>query len=246
MSPDDDHCRPTAIRAVLFDLDGTLLDTLADVADAANAALRERGFPEHPPEDYRRLLGGGVQRLFVSALPEDARSPDQIERCIAAFRSHYDRNWNATTQPYAGIPELVETLRRRGLTLAVLSNKPHDFTRACIAAHFEAGSAATGGTRQRNDLGPPIGPFKYVVGQRAAVPPKPDPAGAVEIAGALGIAAADTLYLGDTSTDMQTARAAGMRPIGVLWGFRDRDELQSSGAEAVIAAPEELLMYLPE
>jgi phosphoglycolate phosphatase len=229
------------IRAVLYDLDGTLLDTLADVASAANAALRDGGFPEHPLADYRHLLGGGVQRLFAAALPPDARSPEQIARSIAAFRTHYDRSWNTTTRPYVGVPELVGELQRRGLVQAVLSNKPHDFTRACIAAHFGGSdtAAASGGP------GAPIGPFALVLGQRNGVPAKPDPAGAIEIAHSLGIAPGDVLYLGDTAIDMQTARGAGMRPIGVLWGFRDRAELETSGAQAVLAAPPELLQLLP-
>ena len=101
------------IRAVVFDLDGTLLDTLADVAAAANAALRECGFPEHPLTAYRMLLGGGVQRLFADALPAGAGTPEQIERCVASFRTHYDRLWNATTRPFPGIAELVNGLHQR-------------------------------------------------------------------------------------------------------------------------------------
>lgn len=233
------------IRAVLFDLDGTLLDTLADVATAANAALHECGFPGHPVGAYRRLLGGGVHRLFADALPAEARSDEQIERCVAAFRTQYDRVWNATTQPYPGIVELVDELRRRGVVLAVLSNKPHHFTRECIAAHFsDGGLDSTTGIVPSAALGPAIGPFRFVVGQRSGVPVKPDPASALELAGALGVSPEDVLYLGDTSIDMQTARGAGLRPIGVLWGFRDRSELVSSGAESVIAAPAELLDLL--
>ena len=237
-----------SVRAVVFDLDGTLLDTLADVAKAANAALRDGGFPEHPLADYRFLLGGGVRRLFAAALPADARTPEQINSRISAFQTHYQRNWNSTTRPYDGIPELVRELRTRGLTLSVLSNKPHDFTRACITAHFsgeeiEPAAGTPGG--DRHELGPAIGPFTFVIGQRADVPPKPDPAGAIEIAAALGVEPANVLYLGDTSIDMETAQGAGMQPIGVLWGFRDRAELEGSGAETVIAAPGELLELLP-
>lgn len=229
------------IRAVIFDLDGTLLDTLADVGNAANAALRDEGLPVHPLTKYRQLLGGGVQRLFADALPPGA-TPDQIARAIAAFRRHYDRNWNASTRPYPGIPELVAALERRGLRLAVLSNKPHDFTRACIAAHF--GSAAPDERVPAPRLGAPIGPFQLVVGQREGTPVKPDPGTALEIAAALGVPPEQFVYLGDTSIDMHTARAAGMHPVGVLWGFRDRDELAESGAERLIASPGELQTLL--
>jgi len=232
------------IRAVLFDLDGTLLDTLVDVGTAANAALQECGFAVYPLPAYRMLLGGGARRLFHDALPSSDRTEANIDRAIAAFKRHYDRNWNETTLPYAGIPELVAELGRRGLVLTVLSNKPHEFTRACIAAHFQTPTPAEAGWPSHPTLGEPIGPFRIVVGQRAEVPPKPDPAGAIEIATALGLEPSEFLYLGDTSIDMQTARDAGMHPIGVLWGFRDREELINAGAETVIAKPSELLRLL--
>lgn len=246
------------IRGVLFDLDGTLLDTLADVARAANAALRDYGFPEHSLGEYRQLLGGGVQRLFAAALPPEACSAAQIARCVAAFRAHYARNWNDTTRPYGGIPELLRDLSRRGLQLAVLSNKPHDFTRECIAAHFAGVADQAGGSAVTSpaiapasavcsaaepDCGP-IGPFAMVVGERPGCPVKPDPAGALQIAAALEIDPGEMLYVGDTSIDMQTARRAGMRPIGALWGFRSRDELEAAGAEALLVRPADLLELL--
>jgi phosphoglycolate phosphatase len=225
--------------AVLFDLDGTLLDTLHDVGNAANRALRRGGFPEHPLAEYRFLLGGGVRRLFAAALPDSARTDDNIRNCIAAFHEEYHAAWNVLTRPYIGIPELINELRRRGIQLAVLSNKPHEFTRQCIQAHFPDTAGMP-----LSPIG--IGPFSVVFGERAGVPPKPNPAGAIEIAPLLGVPAERILYLGDTSIDMQTARGAGMRPVGVLWGFRDREELLGAGAERVIAEPLELLPLITD
>lgn len=223
--------------AVLFDLDGTLLDTLTDVANAANRALDRCGFPQHPIAEYRYLLGGGVRRLFAAAIPPESVTDTSIGRCIAAFHEAYQAAWNVHTLPYLGIPELIAELQRRQIPLAILSNKPHDFTRQCIHAHFAAENEPA-----RSDLG--IGPFSVVFGERTGIPPKPDPAGAAEVAALLKTPAADVFYLGDTSIDMQTAVTSGMRPIGVLWGFRDRDELEAAGAQHLLSAPDELLALL--
>lgn len=226
-------------HAVLFDLDGTLLDTLVDVAHAANRALQKCGYATHPVPDYRYLLGGGVRRLFAAAISQDAATDENIQRCITAFHEEYQAAWNVHTRPYTGIPQLIAELQRRGIPMAVLSNKPHAFTRQCIEAHF---AFAKENAAPRSDLG--IGPFSVVFGERAGIPPKPDPAGAVEVASLLQTRAADIFYLGDTSIDMQTAVTSGMRPIGVLWGFRDRDELEAAGAQHLLSAPDELLPLL--
>src|ERR671921_816593 len=150
--------------AVLFDLDGTLLDTLADIAQAANEALAGAGLPGHPPEAYRRFIGDGVAMLFRRALPPERVEEGLVERCVATFRDAYGRCWDARTRPYAGIPELLDVLAGRGLALAVLSNKPDDFTRRCAEAYLGRW------------------PLRAVLGQREGVPRKPDPAGALEVA----------------------------------------------------------------
>lgn len=213
-------------RAVLFDLDGTLLDTLDDIADSMNATLEQMGAPVHPASSYARFIGEGVELLVQRALPSDMALDEVLRRGVVQMRSHYARRWDNKTRPYAGIPELLDELARRGLTLAILSNKPHDFTRRIVEKLL---------ARWR---------FEPTLGSREGVPKKPDPTVALEIARQHGIAPAAWLYLGDTPTDMKTAVAAGMLPVGVLWGFRGADELTGSGARHLIARPDSLLDLL--
>ncbi len=209
--------------AALFDLDGTLLDTLADIADAANTVLDSLGFPTHPTQAYRWMVGAGVRELFQRALPGESRSEGLVERCTADFAEAYGRTWNVKTRPYDGVPELLGELAGRGIRMAVLSNKPDDFTKRCVGFYF------------------PDGTFDHVLGQREGIPRKPDPAGALEIAGSMGIPAERFVYLGDTAVDIRTALAAGMYPVGALWGFRPREELAGAGARALLRRPSDLL-----
>src|ERR1039458_2101596 len=212
------------VRAVLFDLDGTLADSLADLANATNWALTQLGCPSHPVESYRYKVGDGARQLSARALPADKQGlQDEVLRLM---RQRYDQHCFDLTTLYAGIPELIAALSQRGLRLAVLSNKPDDFTKRMIAHYFQPS------------------PFAIVRGQLPDVPLKPDPTAALQIAQELGVPPAQWLYLGDTNTDMRTALAAGMHPVGVLWGFRDREELATSGAEHIVAKPEEVLALL--
>lgn len=213
-------------KAVLFDLDGTLLDTLADIADAANHALRSLGFPEHPTESFKYFIGDGVQTLVKRMLPADRCDTATLAECAGLMREEYGRRWAATTRPYAGIPELLDALTTRGIRMAVLSNKPHELTTLCVARLL------------------PGWKFTVVLGEGSTVPRKPDPAGAREIARRLGIAPGEVVYLGDTSTDMQTAVDAGMFPVGALWGFRTAEELTASGAQVLAERPLDLLEIL--
>lgn len=210
-------------QAVLFDLDGTLLDSIDDLADAMNDALGQFGFPGHPTDAYRYFVGEGVEELAARALPEGRRDPATLIQCVQRMRAIYRSRWNVKTHPYPGIPELLDGLAERGLTLTVLSNKPDEFTRAMVDHYFGAW------------------PFARVAGQKDGIPRKPDPAGALEIAKHLQIAPERFLYLGDTDTDMKTARAAGMFAGGVLWGFRGAEELLANGAEILIESPVDLL-----
>ena len=212
------------IRAVLFDLDGTLADSLADLANATNWALAQLGCPAHPAESYRHFVGDGARELCARALPRDRQ--DLLDDTLRLMRECYDAHCFDLTKLYAGIPELISTLAERHLSLAVLSNKPDDFTKRMIAHYFD----------------PP--PFAVVRGQLPNVPLKPDPTAALQIAQELGVPPAQWLYLGDTNTDMHTARAAGMHAVGVLWGFRDQEELVASGAEHIVARPEQVLALL--
>jgi len=213
-------------QAVLFDLDGTLLDTLADLGNAMNRVLAAQGLPGHPLDAYRYFVGEGARLLVTRALPENRRDEATIAACLDAFQADYDQNWRVETKPYPGIPDMLDALTARGLKLAVLSNKPHDFTVRCVHELL------------------PRWTFEPVFGLRETVPRKPDPAGALEIAACLNLPPANFLYLGDTATDMQTARAAGMVPVGALWGFRSAEELAESGAEMLLEEPVGLLGVL--
>ena len=211
-------------RAVLFDLDGTLADTLNDLANATNWALAQVGCPPHPVDSYRYKVGDGTRELCARALPADKQElTDQVLRLMGR---RYDEHCFDLTKLYPGIPEMVSALAERQFKLAVLSNKPDKFTKRMIAYYFNPS------------------PFAVVRGQLPNVPLKPDPTAAAQIAQELAIAPSRWLYLGDTNTDMRTARGAGMHPVGVLWGFRDRDELLQSGAEHIVAKPQEVLTLL--
>ena len=210
--------------AILFDLDGTLLDTLEDLADSMNATLTALGLPAHPLSAYRYFVGDGVRNLALRALPERARADESlVEKAVEAMRAEYGKRWHEKTRPYDGIPELLASARGRGLKLAILSNKPHPATRE-VVGHFFPGFR-----------------FEAVLGARPGVPIKPDAGAALKVAESLGVPAAGFLYLGDTNTDMQTAVGAGMDPIGVLWGFREADELTSAGARVLVKHPRDVV-----
>lgn len=208
--------------AVIFDLDGTLLDTLEDLADSANEALTAEGLPVHPVDAYRTFVGDGIGMLIGRILPENLRGTPAETRVLQNYRQAYNRRWDAKSRPYEGIPELLDALAQRNIPSAILSNKPQAFTELCV-------SGLLPGHR-----------FACVFGQRDHVPRKPDPAGALEIASALNLKPADIAFVGDTSTDMNTAVAAGMIPVGVAWGFRSVEELTASGARTILRHPLDL------
>jgi len=209
--------------AVLFDLDGTLLDTLQDLADAVNTALEQAGFPIHPVDAYRYFVGSGALTLVTRALPADERNDSNIRACLRGFQEAYARNWRDNTAPYDGVGSMLDGVAELGIPMAVLSNKPDLFTRQCVATLL------------------PAHQFVCVFGQREGMPPKPDPAGALDIADRLRIPLHRWLYLGDSGIDMKTAAATGMFGVGATWGFRTEDELRANGARDVIHHPRDLL-----
>ena len=209
-------------KAAIFDLDGTLIDTLGDIGRSVNRVLTGKGFPPHPLESYRQFVGDGSKMLVTRALPEACRNDELITECLDGFFADYSENWHQMTTVYDGIPDLLDYLNGKGIKIAVLSNKRHDLTKKCVDYFFRGHH------------------FDAVFGLRQSVPRKPHPAGAIEIADRLSIKPVKMVFLGDSDTDMKTATAAGMFPVGVLWGFRSGEELLEKGAGAVIRQPIDL------
>lgn len=218
--------RPTNFKAVVFDLDGTLLDTLPELAHVTNITLESHGFPTHTIDQYRHFIGDGAKMLITRALPEDHRKEATISTCLESFLDIYHEQCGNNVSAYPGIDEMLSRLQDRHIKMAILSNKPHHLTLKNV------------------DLLLNQYPFETVFGERNGIPKKPDPAGADEIVTILGINPSEILYLGDTSIDMKTAVSAGMYPVGVLWGFRDKKELEDGGAQITIAHPSELFQLL--
>lgn len=216
----------TMIKAVIFDLDGTLLNTLDDLADSMNRVLDRMGLPGHPREDYKYFVGDGIEKLAYRVLPEENRNKEELARCVTEMREEYGNHWHDQTHIYEGIEAMLSGLARRNIKPAILSNKPDRFTQLTVSHYF------------------PDWNFFPVIGITPGIPKKPDPAGAFQIMNQLQLTPRDCLFLGDTSTDMLTAGEAGIFAVGALWGFRTRDELITSGARALIESPEELLAHV--
>ncbi|HJZ41329.1 MAG TPA: HAD family hydrolase [Bacteroidales bacterium] len=210
-------------QGIIFDLDGTLANTLADIAGSMNRVLTARRYPGHGTEDYKLLVGRGLENLVIQALPEYARQPAEISCCLAEMMDDYDRNCLVNTCLYDGIRELIHELVFRKIMLAVFSNKAEPLTLK-IVSHL---------------LGEVN--FERVMGARPDFPKKPDPAGAVNISNQMGINPSDIIYMGDSDVDMITATKAGMYAVGVLWGFRTGEELRANGAKLLINNPMDLI-----
>jgi phosphoglycolate phosphatase len=208
----------------IFDLDGTLLDTLGDLASSVNYALRMHNMPEHSLEDIRRFVGNGVRKLMERAVPQGAQNPC-FDEAFATFRQYYMQHSLDTTRPYEGIPETLETLKARGCHLAVVSNKMMAATQA-LCSHFFPDT------------------IEVAIGEHEAegIRKKPAPDTVMAALKALGVGKEQAVYVGDSDVDIETARNSGMPCISVLWGFRDRDFLKQNGAETFISAPSELLL----
>ena len=215
-------------RAIIFDLDGTLLNTLDDIADSVNRTLEENGCSPHAVDAYRSFIGDGWRMLVARALPEDRRSEASIETYAQQSRKIYRENWNRKTQFYAGIPDLLDQLQEQGVPLAVLSNKPHDFTLRYAEAYLSRWA------------------FAAIMGFGDRFPPKPDPAAALQITRQIGLPPSDFLFVGDSSVDMQTAHGAGMHAVGVAWGFRGPEELLQNGCHTLVEQPLEIVPLLDD
>lgn len=209
-------------QAYLFDLDGTLIDSLADIAESVNRMLEARGHPRREEELFRQMVGDGMEKLVERALPEQARDAATIRAGVEEYRANYERHWQDRTRPYDGIVELLGTLKARGLKLGVISNKAHRFT-APMTEHF---------------FGKDV--FDIILGARPEVPHKPAPDAAHEVAAIWGLSTSQIAYVGDSGIDMAFAKNSGMTGIGVRWGFRGEKELVEHGADRLISHPCEL------
>lgn len=207
------------LRAVIFDLDGTLLDTLEDIADAMNDALRELAMRGHALPAYRRFVGDGAQMLAARVVARPVADPLTIQTVYQRYLEAYGRRWHLKSRPYAGIDRLLDGCEAAGLGLAVLSNKADHFTRQVVERFLPRWS------------------WLAVRGQRAGTPRKPAPDGALALADQMGVSPAECLFLGDSDVDVLCARSAGMWALGALWGFRPRAELEAAGAHALAATP---------
>ena len=205
-------------KLVIFDLDGTLVNSLEDLGNACNSALERFGYPTHPMDSFRYFVGDGVPMLIRRALPESERSEENIARVKAVFDEIYGRNYNVCTRPYDGITELLDKLKAEGILIAVASNKPDNFTQTIVTSMF--GDA-----------------FSYVSGKKEGFEKKPNPQIALHIMEKLGVSPKDVLFAGDSSVDMQTAHNAGCDCIGCVWGFRTLQELTDNKATYIANSP---------
>jgi len=209
---------------VIFDLDGTLLDTLQDLTNSVNYALKQYGYPLHTLEEVRYMVGNGVRVLMERAVPTGL-SPQEFENVFACFKEHYDIHCNDLTHPYEGIPELLHTLKTRGFHLAIVSNKVDTAVKTLRALYFDD-------------------TISVAIGEKEGIRRKPAPDTAITALQELGVSAGDAVYVGDSDVDIQTAANAGMDCISVSWGFRDTAFLQSHGASRIIDHPSQLIEIL--
>ena len=219
------------IRAAIFDLDGTLADTIGDLGGAVNAVLSAHGFPEHSPQIYKSMVGDGFAMLMRRALPPSIAAPEAGNESLFGIlvqeaAAEYSRRSLATTKPFPGVEVLLAALSERGVVLSVLTNKPDQMAKHMVASLF------------------PRIPFLAVVGDKASAPRKPDPSGALAIASLAQIPPSLFAFIGDSGVDMRTGVASGMLPLGASWGYRSIAELKESGAAGILDKPFDLLAYL--
>ena len=213
-------------KLVIFDLDGTLLDTIADLAESTNHALKQLGYPTHDVETIRTFVGNGINKLLERALPAHEQTEENVMRMRSYFVPYYDAHNADLSSPYPGIVSLLEDLQAKGIMLAVASNKYQEATVKLVKHYF------------------PMIDFVEILGQREGVNVKPDPSIVFDILKKTNVSPEETLYVGDSGVDMQTAINAGVDAVGVAWGFRPRAELESFQPMGLIDKAEELLGFI--
>lgn len=213
------------IKAVLFDLDGTINNTVNDIAASGNYALAKHGFPTHPADSFKLFAGSGTYIMLQRAMPEEHKNDGSVELIIDDYMAHYSVHSMDTTAPYDGIRELIDEIKARGYKMAVVTNKPDAVAKQLIEDMFP-------------------GKFDAVIGQLDGMPVKPDPAMPLLAMKELGVTADECVFVGDSGVDIETGKNSGAYPIGVLWGFRGREELLECGAKELIEKPSELLDIL--
>jgi phosphoglycolate phosphatase len=213
-------------KGVIFDLDGTLIDSVEDIADSMNIVLRKHNFPTHNIKIYKRFLGKGIKNLVFEALPEAHKDKQIRMECFNAMNDAYFNNCTNKTKPYDGIFDLLNELVSKEIKFAVLSNKADEFTKKIVITLF------------------PNWNFEFIVGMTNEVNKKPNPQGALQISHGLGIQPDKIIFVGDSGIDMQTANNAGMHAVGALWGFKTKEELSLNGAKHLIEHPLELIQIL--
>ncbi|MBR5451921.1 MAG: HAD-IA family hydrolase [Clostridia bacterium] len=212
------------IKAVLFDLDGTLLDTLGDLSRGVNAELSKRGYPTHPKDAFKNFAGNGIPKMVERAAPKDI-DPDELKEITDSFISHYSVHYADYTEVYSGIAELIKAVKDKGIKVAVVTNKAQGPAELVVNKFF--GDS-----------------FDLIFGQKPGIPAKPDPTAALLAMKELGVTPKECVFMGDSGVDVETGVNSGAYPVGVLWGFRDETELKGAGAKELIKNPLKLISII--
>ncbi|MDR0986882.1 MAG: HAD-IIIA family hydrolase [Ruminococcus sp.] len=214
------------MKLAVFDLDGTLADTIDDITAAVNHVMEHYGFPKSSPEDVKYMVGDGIKELMLRAFPEDRREePELLAEALTIFKDYYNEHFCDYTLPYEGIIPMLDALKAGGVRLAVVTNKNEEAVELIVEKLFK-------------------GYFEIVIGNSDKVKQKPDPSSVLYIMDKLGAEKSDTFYIGDAYTDIYTAKNAGVKGIGVLWGFRTYSELHDAGADFIVSAPSEIISII--
>lgn len=214
-------------KAVIFDLDGTLLNTIEDIADAMNSVLQKKGFSKHSLKDYKTFVGNGIENLVLEALPVYFRGNDEIVKdCFAMMNNEYEEVWNKKSHLYQGINILLDNFDAAQYKKCIYSNKPDEFVNRVVKHYFTKWD------------------FEHVVGAKKNKPLKPDTTVVNEMLKEMGVSKEECIYIGDTDVDMETGKNAGLFTIGVAWGFREEEELREAGADYIAYKPEDIIEYL--